>query len=88
MRRGGCDVPVVAAAPLAFAVPLPRCEIKWMEVWRRPARRIPAASEPLERTGMTDTKPIKNASILQDLARIASGALALSQPYAARQRLQ
>ena len=45
MRRGGCDVPVVASFAVHSRL---RCEIKWMEVWRLLARRIPAAGEPLE----------------------------------------
>ena len=47
MRRGGCDVPVVAAAPLAFADHSPACALQ-IKVWRPSARGIPAAREPIE----------------------------------------
>ena len=69
MRRGGCDVPVVATpvSLLPSALPLLqllRCEIK---VWRRSARRIPAAGEPFKEDWTDGHEAYKNyASVLQD----------------------
>ena len=65
MRRGGCDVPVVAAAPLAFAVSSPALQRMEIKVWRRSARGIPEAGEPLEEDWIDGREAYKKTSTLQ-----------------------